>query len=86
MRQYAGTLNRSWLALLGALTLLGGLYVIVATPLPMRHSYCTTASQLLIRMLMRTVLMINLRQLPLGQLINYLASSKKREVSRNGRH
>lgn len=31
MRQYAGTLNRSWLALLGALALLGGLYVIVAS-------------------------------------------------------
>lgn len=31
MRQYAGTLNRGWLAFLGALGLLGGLYAILAS-------------------------------------------------------
>lgn len=31
MRQYAGTLNRGWLGLLGALAILGGLYVILAS-------------------------------------------------------
>lgn len=31
MRQYAGTLNRGWLGLLGALALVGGLYIVLAS-------------------------------------------------------